>query len=209
MRGIFIHHPSGDPQKISISYDGVSTSTFNSNMWGVDWDVSITEGGSSGAPLFNQNYSLVGQLRGGASSCNNRAGNDRFGKLSSSWYGGGATNTQLKYWLSPNQDLQSIGKLNRARIIGPDVLCYGSQATYTMPNFPPNLSAAWAISGGLQAISTTNNSITVTPRSSTTGEIGFVRAIYNGVQVATDSMQVGLPAGNGVRMFNSTTSTWN
>lgn len=74
-----IHHPSGDVQKISMG-----NSTLNGNYYDVQWQNGTTEGGSSGAPLFNNNHKIIGQLRGGPASCNNN-GIDRFGTMFKSW----------------------------------------------------------------------------------------------------------------------------
>lgn len=81
--GVGIHHPSGDYMKISTFNKVARTSTW----YGIDnikgapnahWNVvfeqtanghAVTEGGSSGSPLFNQNKQIVGTLSGGSSSC--------------------------------------------------------------------------------------------------------------------------------------------
>ena len=55
----------------------------------------ITEPGSYGAPLFNQNKQIVGQLHGGESDCEDPI-DDYFGKLSHSWSLG------LKEFLDPD-----------------------------------------------------------------------------------------------------------
>ena len=42
---------------------------------------AVTEGGSSGSPLFNQNKQIVGTLSGGSSSCEKPNGANTYGKL--------------------------------------------------------------------------------------------------------------------------------
>jgi len=91
-----IHHPGGDAKKISIDSDSPVSdnpdgySTFGDlYFWKVGWDIGITQPGSSGAPLFNSNHKIIGQLYGGGSSCDNRWGNDYFGKFSKSYELGG------------------------------------------------------------------------------------------------------------------------
>jgi hypothetical protein len=69
-----IHHPSGDIKKISFENQPLISTTFGScppnSHWGVtDWDLGVTEGGSSGSPLYDQNHLIIGQLHGGASAC--------------------------------------------------------------------------------------------------------------------------------------------
>lgn len=111
-----IHHPIGDLKKIcvenqtltSTSYHDTTTNT-NATHWRVDdWDVGVTEGGSSGSPLFDNNSRIVGQLHGGDAACNGNNDNgksDWYGKFWSSWNGcGSATDARrrLSNWLDPN-----------------------------------------------------------------------------------------------------------
>lgn len=102
-----IHHPAGDIKKISFEDQALISTTFGScppdSHWGVTgWDDGVTEGGSSGSPLFDQNHRTVGQLHGGASACGGSQLSDEYGKIYTSWLGGGTNPTQLKHWLDPN-----------------------------------------------------------------------------------------------------------
>lgn len=104
-----IHHPSGDIKKISFENQALISTTFGSSPanshWGVtQWDNGVTEGGSSGSPLFDENKRVVGQLHGGASACGNspNALSDEYGKFFTSWTGGGANNNRLSNWLDPS-----------------------------------------------------------------------------------------------------------
>ncbi|MGH1388512.1 MAG: T9SS type A sorting domain-containing protein, partial [Kordia sp.] len=54
-----VHHPSGDIQKVCVDIQGASRTTTafngeaNAEMWRIaDWDLGVTEPGSSGSPLF-------------------------------------------------------------------------------------------------------------------------------------------------------------
>jgi hypothetical protein len=103
-----IHHPSGDIKKISRDDSDAVSSSFNNGVanshWRVpSWDQGVTEGGSSGSPLFNQNHRTIGQLHGGTSSCGAIPANlnDDFGKFFMSWTGGGTSSTRLSDWLDP------------------------------------------------------------------------------------------------------------
>jgi hypothetical protein len=104
-----IHHPSGDIKKISFENDPLISTTFGgspaNSHWGVTgWDEGVTEGGSSGSPLFDQNHRIIGQLHGGASACGAPVLSDEYGKISYSWTPANSDSTnQLKYWLDPNQ----------------------------------------------------------------------------------------------------------
>lgn len=103
-----IHHPSGDIKKISFENNPLISTVFGSSPadshWGVTWwDLGVTEGGSSGSPLFDQNHRVVGQLHGGASGCGNPQLSDEYGKFSYSWEPVGSNSTnQLKFWLDPS-----------------------------------------------------------------------------------------------------------
>ncbi|TCD28651.1 T9SS type A sorting domain-containing protein [Pedobacter psychrodurus] len=190
--GASIHHPSGDVQKISLT-GLIQTSTFSSNMWGVEWNYGVTEGGSSGGPLFNEAGQVIGQLRGGSSSCNSPTLNDRFGKFGKSWDITPLSHSQLKYWLSPSQDLFEIGKLDRGVITGPNGICFGQTATYNMPNLPAGYTISWTTSPGLNIVSSTAGSVTVSPVSMNSSESGFVRASYNGTVFREYRIVVGVP----------------
>lgn len=93
--GVGIHHPSGDVKKICFEDD----SPYESNqagaaVWYIDqWELGVTEGGSSGSPLFDQNHRIIGQLYGGWAACAGDVNNgqyDYYGRLDVSW-GNGAS----------------------------------------------------------------------------------------------------------------------
>lgn len=110
-----IHHPTGDIKKISFSdqapyatqatISGVLSET--NGVWKVTWDRNtVTQGGSSGAPLFDHKGLIIGQLWGGQSGCHNAGTPDAFdffGRLKNSWEPTGSNSSnQLKHWLDPN-----------------------------------------------------------------------------------------------------------
>ncbi len=103
-----IHHPSGDIKKISFENDPLISTSFGgspaNSHWGITgWDSGVTEPGSSGSPIFDQNHRIVGQLHGGASACGAPVLSDEYGKVSYSWNPAGSNSTnQLKFWLDPN-----------------------------------------------------------------------------------------------------------
>ncbi len=119
--GAGIHHPSGDIKKISFfsstptttSYNGGSDMTGANNAhWKITWvnsgsKTGVTEGGSSGSPIFNSAGRVFGTLSGGASSCSASSYSryDLYGKMSFHWdnSANGSTNAyKLKPWLDPN-----------------------------------------------------------------------------------------------------------
>jgi hypothetical protein len=108
--GAGIHHPAGDIKKIS-TFNGTTQSTSWGSAGGSHWQMSwssnsnghgVTEGGSSGSPLFNNSGLIVGTLTGGSSFCNNPTSPDLYGKMSYHWTSNGtANNERLKPWLDP------------------------------------------------------------------------------------------------------------
>jgi hypothetical protein len=112
LSGVGIHHPSGDIKKISTFSLPATTGSFGGITSNTHWDVrwvttanghGVTEQGSSGSALFDQNGRLVGTLTGGAASCSNTTGEDEYGKFSYHWTSNGTgTNRQLKSWLDPD-----------------------------------------------------------------------------------------------------------
>lgn len=104
--GVCIHHPLGDVKKISMTTSPLNTGDFGEGFnkdshWVVSrWNVGTTEGGSSGAPLFDNLHHLVGTLSGGDANCNNPV-NDFFTKFALSWDFYPDSSKQLKCWLDP------------------------------------------------------------------------------------------------------------
>lgn len=109
--GVSIHHPSGDIKKISTYSSSLVSSTWwggTANAhWQVIWSATanghgVTEGGSSGSPIFNNSGRIVGDLSGGSSYCTATNAPDLYGKFSHSWQSAGsAASQQLKPWLDP------------------------------------------------------------------------------------------------------------
>ena len=119
LQGTSIHHPQGTAKCIAIDsnapfnyattldWTDPNTNTSTSSASNTHWDVQFTSGdvqsGSSGAPLFNQNARVIGQLHGGS------PGEDFYGKFSVSWNHGTSNTSQLQYWLDPdNKGIKSL-----------------------------------------------------------------------------------------------------
>lgn len=103
-----LHHPAGDVKKVSHTTGPLVTgSYYGTNHWRTNWDPQgdegVTEGGSSGSPLFDPQHRVVGQLSGGYSACGAAPADmwDEYGKLDRSWTGGGANASRLSNWLHP------------------------------------------------------------------------------------------------------------
>jgi hypothetical protein len=93
--GATISFPDDKPKQIAIENDPITdcapggcSGGFGAGFWRVeDWDVGVTEGGSSGAALLDPEHLVVGVLTGGVgTTCNNFAW-DEFAKIHPSWAG--------------------------------------------------------------------------------------------------------------------------
>lgn len=132
---ISIHHPSGDNKKISKTSATATSVTWGgptpNTHWRVYWAATtngwgVTEGGSSGSPLFNTAGLIVGTLTGGSSYCesvqpNGQYNPDAYGKLSYHWTSNGtSSNRQLKPWLDPiNSGVTTLsGTFNPCNSVG-------------------------------------------------------------------------------------------
>ncbi len=117
--GAGIHHPAGDIKKIS-TFNGTTQSTSWGSAGGSHWAMSwssnanghgVTEGGSSGSPLFNNDGQIIGTLTGGSSYCSTPTSPDVYGKMSYHWTSNGTPNDErLKPWLDPTNS--NVNTLN-------------------------------------------------------------------------------------------------
>lgn len=99
--GVAIQHPQGDVKKIAtytmkpLSITCTIDNNYGSLLTGAKnahWEIinapsinghSVTDGGSSGCPLFNSQGLIIGTLSGGASFCSTPNNPDNYGKM---WY---------------------------------------------------------------------------------------------------------------------------
>ncbi len=113
--GVGIHHPRGDIKKIATYSVLPYYYIPYQNHWAVNWDAtpngfSVTEGGSSGSPLFNNQKRIIGQLEFSVGTdCNNPSGEvSGYGKIYRSW-DDWIPERRLKDWLDPiNSGAMSI-----------------------------------------------------------------------------------------------------
>ncbi len=139
--GVSIHHPDGDIKKVSTytekplstSYGGGSESP-DEKYWRVKWAATatahgVTEGGSSGSPLFDADGYIVGALTGGLATCDNANAPDYYGKISYSWNSNGTEpEFQLQPWLDPlNSGTEKLGGMG----YGMEVLNADFEADHT------------------------------------------------------------------------------
>lgn len=107
-----IHHPSGDIQKVCREDDGAYRQVVNffgnanTQMWYINqWELGVTEPGSSGSALYNETGHLIGMLSGGSAACSgtsNNGGVDFYGRFGVAWDFGGSQSSRLREWLDPS-----------------------------------------------------------------------------------------------------------
>lgn len=112
--GTGIHHPQGDIQKVSTYTTPLISSNWNGHPYMSHWKTvwtqtlhghGVTEGGSSGSPIFDNTGHIVGTLTGGDSQCGTGSEDlpDYYGKFSYSWDQNGTDSASiLKCWLDPD-----------------------------------------------------------------------------------------------------------
>ena len=212
--GAGIHHPQGDIKMISTYSDPlVSTNYFNSNentdgkYWRVVWSDTesghgITEGGSSGSPIYNSNGLLVGTLTGGQAACNLQTSPDWYGKFSYHWESNGSdSTTQLKYWLDPigegsevlsGSDFDSTNLTADFTSSGVGVTI-GGAIEYTNLSLGNITSYKWYFEGGNPTTSNEKNPEPIRYFQSGTFDVKLIVKSVNGADslIRTDLIQVG------------------
>jgi lysyl endopeptidase len=143
-RAVAVHHPNTDEKRISFEDDPTTLGFFGgggapgqeTHVQVIDWDLGTTEPGSSGSPLFDQNGRIIGQLHGGGAACGNNL-SDYYGRIFTSWTGGGTNATRLSNWLDPlGSGAMTLdgtnGTLDLAVLPGTQAICAPGNATYAV-----------------------------------------------------------------------------
>ncbi|OFY24825.1 MAG: hypothetical protein A2W98_06040 [Bacteroidetes bacterium GWF2_33_38] len=186
--GVGIHHPSGDIKKISTYTTAPTTSDYNGtgleSHWRINWAVTangqgVTEQGSSGSPLFDQNHRIIGDLSGGLSDCANLNEADLYGKISYSWETAGSTSTtRLKNWLDPNNTgvltLDGSYCLHAFFSESETSVIVGRSVDFTDASIGSPDSWAWTFEGGTPATSTSQNPTNIVYNSLGTFDVRLI-----------------------------------
>lgn len=171
-----IHHPEGEDMRVT-STRKVKDWLWNNMFWTAKYSSGTVTGGSSGSALFNENGQVVGQLRGGWSSCDFTDFGDRYGKFNHSWNGAG-----LQPWLSPSQGLNSTNTLvlSPLSIVGEDYFgCPSPDIPFSVPNLL-GCTYTWTSSSNLFLITGQNTSTAVFRSISTQQtDFGWIQVIIN------------------------------
>ncbi len=216
-----IHHPAGDVMKISRDNGAPTFSNFlGAQCWQLGLDLGATNGGSSGAPYFDQNHRIIAQHYGinqnNSDQCLNT--NKFGGRFDISWTGGGTNATRLSNWLDPNNTgAVTTNTTNVSNLIPPptggsflpisgnSVVC-GNSETYSITGGAPNATVVWSLygpfaSGGfllpLQnvcSLSPSGSQATLTKINNGTVTLGATITNCNGIiQYARITVTFGVP----------------
>ena len=193
--GVGIHHPSGDVMKISTYTTGLDRPVNNpfpspqlpglNKVWVVTWSQGVTEGGSSGSPLFDQDHRIVGQLAIGPSGCGSNDQRDAYGRFENSWTGGNTNTTRLSNWLNPGGRTAQTADArllcapsasnstliypSGQRGINPVTLCAGCSYNFLVDYVAGATSYTWYLPPGFSFISGQNTSTPGILTSTTAG----------------------------------------
>ena len=183
--GVSIHHPAGDIKKVSTFNSALGSSTWSNvpnTHWRVRWVTTtngsgVTEGGSSGSPLFTYNGGnsrIVGTLTGGSSYCTSVSSPDFYGKVSYHWQSNTtAGNVPLKTYLDPANTgaLVINGSSDPCTLTAPNAQFSGTPlsvmtggtvqfsnlstnaTTWAWTIVPGTAGTAWSFTGGTSATS--------------------------------------------------------
>ena len=191
--GVGLHHPIGNPMKISYENDSFSTIDFENsgvyNHWLVNFDNGVVKHGSSGSPILNQNKRVVGQLHGNDQYNSSQdyclQPRAQYGKFNLSWTGGGTNSTRLSNWLDPVGTNQTT--INSCHpmgdIVGDSFIC--SYKDYYVDNLPPGYNVSWNLSNSYY-----NNGFNLIPSYPTTGHCRIVRNPNHDLENATLTAEI-------------------
>ncbi|GAB3644249.1 putative Ig domain-containing protein [Spirosoma arcticum] len=153
-----IHHPNGSLKKISfggatttvgVTYGpgGYNTGAGTSFLQ-LSWNDGVTEGGSSGSPLFDvTSRRIVGQLLGGSSFCTPPSAQnapDQYGRFFTSWTGGGTASTRLSNWLDPTGISGNTTNLAVPTVSGP--AAFTNTGSFALNTLDASITS-WSIVG--------------------------------------------------------------
>jgi lysyl endopeptidase len=182
-----IHHPNGDTKKITHDTGTCDSTRYTKDFikyghWKVlNWETGSTEGGSSGAGLFNNDKRLVGILSGGNASCTEKSF-DLFSRFDKMWNYRGEQNEQMKLWLDP-------GNTGTLKLDGYDPYHSSSSECNIASNFMvEDLPVLLPDSSMHKGHYTGNNNMEITEVAEKFS--GFERAVLSGVAIGISNFKV-------------------
>jgi lysyl endopeptidase len=198
-----LHHPAGDLMKISKDNNAPTTTTIDGiSCWQLGLDIGATQGGTSGAPYFNQAHRIIAQHYGTGQT--NLPACQRIikygGRFDLSWTGGGTNATRLSNWLDPaNTGALTTNTMNVSNLIPTQLVISGSNAfcngtsQYTL-NVPAGTNVSWQSSNSnIATVSSTGNPATVTRILDGTVTITATITVCGTPVSVTKEINIGIP----------------
>lgn len=224
-----IHHPAGDLMKISQDFQApvavADVLDITRQCWEINQDGGRLEGGSSGAPYFNQDHRIIGQhfrrpQVGTMPTCDITIA--RGGRFEPSWAGGGTAATRFMDWLDPtNSNAMTTNTTNVANlqpanpglsIGGPGSICAGS-ANYQVDGLPAGATVCWSVSNGsIAGVPNPNcvNPITITKQGDGTVTLTATVTLCGGiVRTVNRNIVLGNPWPTGTTFATSNYNYYN
>ena len=199
---VAIHHPSTDEKRITYvttntattSYSGTTSPGNGTHVW-AHWATDppgpftvpgVTEGGSSGSPLYDANGRFIGQLHGGPSGCGATGDNlsDYYGRFSVSWTGGGTNSTRLSNWLD-------AGNTGATTTNGLDTGGGGGNTAPSVSITSPANGSSFAVGASVSFTGTATDTQDGTLTSSLSWSSSINGAIGTGGSFSTSSLSAG------------------
>lgn len=180
--------------------------------WLLNLDNGIVEGGSSGAPYYNQNHQIIGQHTRRPQNIGNtpppacNMSRTIGGRFDQSWTGGGTNATRLSNWLDQTgtnaittntTNVSNLFAPNASfSISGDNIFCTTTSNNYFISNLPVGATVQWQVTpSGIVTVNSPNSAQTTLTKNSD-GVITLSVSITNpcgSPYVATKTITTGTP----------------
>ena len=168
---ISFHHPAGNVMKLALDRESpvpsgnARTGDTRENYWRVNFDAlsGTVEGGSSGAPYFNDQHQIIGQHTSSMRDCDDRRAWG--GRLNVAWGDG------LNIVLSDDPSVTTTNTMAIPVLYLPDDIC--GSTLLSGANFPPDMTFAGPGIVVVGANWVVNNGINLVPQQGFNGP-GFI-----------------------------------
>lgn len=127
---------------------------------------------------------MIGQLQGGdnnigCSGTGSLVDNDKFGRFSVSWTGGGTNSTRLSNWLSTSGTPPTTTNTIRVpSVSGSSIICSSSAQTFTLNDIIPGRTATWAVTPSSLFVTASGSGTSASLQVSSSSVFGFATLTF-------------------------------